>query len=75
MQKESYESSQRHSSFASCSALPTSAAGRPMSKRKSADVNDLGVDDPKQVRLGANKDSNSKIQMGILKAKNDKNFE
>ena len=24
-----------------------------MSKRKSADANDLGVDDPKQIRLGA----------------------
>ena len=31
----------------------TSAARRPMSKRKSADANDLGVDDPKQVRLRA----------------------
>ena len=35
-----------------CSA-PTSGASTPMSKRKSADANDMGVDDPKQVRLRA----------------------
>ena len=34
-------------------APATSAATRPMSKRKSADANDLGDDNPKQVRLRA----------------------
>ena len=48
---ESFESVQGFSSSASCSAPATSAASRPMSKRKSADANDLRVDDPKQVRL------------------------
>ena len=42
---------------ASVSAPATSAASRPMNKRKSADANDLGVEfgiwDPKQVRLRA----------------------
>ena len=34
------------------SSLPTtSAASRPTSKRKSADANDSGADNPKQVRL------------------------
>ena len=47
---ESSESLQGLISSASCSAS-TSAASRLMSKRKSADANDLGVDDPKQVRL------------------------
>ena len=41
------------SSSASCSAPTTSAASRPTSKRKSADANDLVVDDAKQVRLRA----------------------
>ena len=41
------------SSSACCSAPTTSAASRPMSKQKFADANDLGVDDPKQVRLRA----------------------
>ena len=50
---ESIVSLQGFSSCASCSAPTTSAARRPMSKRKSADANDLGVDDPKQVRLRA----------------------
>ena len=36
-----------------CSAPTTSAANRPMKTRKSADANDLGVDDGKQVRLRA----------------------
>ena len=47
---ESSESLQGLSSCASCSA-PTSAASRPMNKRKSADANNLGVDDQKQVWL------------------------
>ena len=34
-------------------APTTSAAIRPTSKRKSADANDLGVDDPMQVRQRA----------------------
>ena len=38
---------------ASCSVPTTSAASRHMSKRKFADVNDLGVDDPRQVSLRA----------------------
>ena len=38
---------------ASYSAPTTSAVTRPTSIRKSADANDLGVDDPKQVRLRA----------------------
>ena len=50
---ESSESLQGLSSSASSSTPTTSAASRPMSKRKSADANDLGVDDPKQVRLRA----------------------
>ena len=50
---ESFESLQGLSSSASCSAPTTSAANRPMSKRKSADANNLGVDDLKQVRLRA----------------------
>ena len=50
---ESSESLQGLSSYASCSAPTTSAASRPMSKQKSADANDLGVDDPKRVRLRA----------------------
>ena len=45
------ERSQGLSLSASCSAPTTSAASRPISKRKPADTNDLGVDDPKQVRL------------------------
>ena len=48
---ESSESLQGLSSSASCSAPTISAANMPMSKRKSADANDLGVDDSKQVRL------------------------
>ena len=47
---ESSEILQGLSSFASCSAPTTSTASRPMSKRKSVDANDLGVDDPEQVR-------------------------
>ena len=50
---ESSESLQGFSLCASCSALTTSAADRPMSKRKSADANDLGVGNPKQIRLCA----------------------
>ena len=50
---ESSESSQGLSSSVRCSAPTTSAARRPMSKRKSADANNLRVDDPKQVRLRA----------------------
>ena len=50
---ESSESLQGLSSSASCSAPTTSTASRPTSKRKSADANDLEVDDPKQVRLRA----------------------
>ena len=50
---ESSESLQGLSSSASCSALSASAANRPMSKRKSADADDLRVDDRKQVRLRA----------------------
>ena len=50
---ERSESLQGLSLSASCSAPATYAAGRPMSKRKSADANDLRVDDPKQVRLWA----------------------
>ena len=38
---------------ASCRAPTTFASNRPKTKRKSADANDLGVDDPKQVRLRA----------------------
>ena len=37
----------------SCSAPTASGASRSMSKQKSADSNDLGVDDTKQVRLRA----------------------
>ena len=48
---ESSESLLSLNSSASCSAPLTYAASRPMSKRKSADAEDLGVDDPKQVRL------------------------
>ena len=44
---KSFESLQGFSSSASCSAPTTSAASRLMSKRKSADANDLGVDDQK----------------------------
>ena len=51
---ESSKGLQGLSSSASCSAPTTSAASRPMSKRKSADANDLGVDDPKPLRLRAN---------------------
>ena len=50
---ENSESLQGLSSSASCGAPTTSAASRPMSKRKSADANDLGIYDPKQVRLRA----------------------
>ena len=50
---ESSESLLGLSSSASCSAPAISAASRPMSKRKSADANDLVVDDPQQVRLRA----------------------
>ena len=50
---ESFESLQGLSSSASCSAPTTSAANRPLSKRKSADDNVLGFDNPKQVRLRA----------------------
>ena len=50
---ESSESLQGLSSAASCCAPTTSATSRPMSERKSADANDLGVDDPKQVWLRA----------------------
>ena len=50
---ESSESLQGLSSSASCSASTTCVASKPMSKRKSADANDLVVDDPKQVRLRA----------------------
>ena len=49
----SSESLQGLCSFASCSAPTAFAASRPMSKRKSAYSNHLGVDDPKQVRLRA----------------------
>ena len=38
---------------AGCSASTTSAASRPMNKRKSADANDLEIDNTKQVRLHA----------------------
>ena len=47
---ESFESLQGLSSSASCSTPTTFTTSRPMSKRKSADVNDLGADDPKQAR-------------------------
>ena len=50
---KSFESLQGLSSLASCSAPTTSGASRQMSKRKSADANDSGVDDPKQVRVRA----------------------
>ena len=40
-------------SFDSCSAPTTSAASRLTRKRKSAYANDLGVNDPKQIKLGA----------------------
>ena len=50
---ESPESLQGLSSSPCCSAPTTSAASRPMSKRKSANANDLGVDGSKQVRLHA----------------------
>ena len=50
---ESSESLQGSCSSASCSAPTTSAASKPISKRKSADADDLGVDDTKQVRLPA----------------------
>ena len=45
---ESSEILQGLSSSASCSASTTSAASRPITKRKSADADDLRVDDPKQ---------------------------
>ena len=48
---ESFENLLGLSLSANCSASTTSAASRSMSKRKSADAHDLGVDDPKQVRL------------------------
>ena len=51
--QSSSESLQGLSSSASCSAPTTSAASRPKSKQKSTDCDDLGVDDPKQVRLSA----------------------
>ena len=41
------------SSSSSYRAPTASATSRPTSKRKSADANDLRVDDPKQVRLRA----------------------
>ena len=41
------------SSSSRCSAPTTSAVNRHMTKRKSANANDLVVDDPKQVRLRA----------------------
>ena len=50
---ESSESLRGLSSSATCSAPTTTAASRSMSKRRSADANDLVVDDPKQVRLRA----------------------
>ena len=50
---ESSESLQGLSSSACCNASTTSAASRFMSKRKSADANDLEVDDPKHVWLRA----------------------
>ena len=50
---ESSESLQGISSSACCSARTTSAASRHMNKRKCADGNDLGVDDPQQIRLRA----------------------
>ena len=50
---KSSDSLQGLSSSASCSAPTTSAASRPTSKQKSADANDLGVDDSKQVILHA----------------------
>ena len=50
---ESFESFQGLSSSASCSAPTTSVASRPTTKRKTADANDLGVDESKQVRLRA----------------------
>ena len=50
---ESFNSLQGLSSSASCSAPTSSAASRPTRKRKYADANDLGVDDPKQVGLRA----------------------
>ena len=45
---ETSQSLQGLSSSASCSAPTTFTASRPMSKRKFADVNDFGADDPKQ---------------------------
>ena len=50
---ESSDSLQGLGSSASGSAPTASAASRPTSKRKSADANDLGDDDPKRVRLRA----------------------
>ena len=50
---KSSESLQGLSWSVSCSAPTTSIGSMPMSKQKSADANDLGVDDPKQVRLRA----------------------
>ena len=49
--RESSESLKDLSSSASCSVPTTSAASKPMSKRKSPDANDLGIDDLKQVKL------------------------
>ena len=51
--RESSESLQGLSLSASSRAPTTSAASRRMSKQKSADVDDLKVDDPKQIRLRA----------------------
>ena len=50
---KSSDSLQDQRSSTSCSAPTTSAASKSMSKRKSADANDLGVDNPKRVRLHA----------------------
>ena len=47
----SSESLQGLGSSAGCIPPTTSAASRPMSKRRSADANNLGLDNPKQVRL------------------------
>ena len=48
---ESSESLRGFSSSASCGAPTTSDASRLMSKQKSTNGDDLGVDDPKQARL------------------------
>ena len=50
---ENSENLQGLSSSISCSARATSGASSSISKLKSSDANDLGVEDPKKVRLRA----------------------